>query len=213
VKKKILIIGGGGHAKVVTSIVKKLEEFELIGYTDEEDRGELLGIPYLGNDNTFLSKNISDIKYSVIGIGQIKSSALRRKITQLYLGYGFTFPVIISPNAIINEDVEINEGTVIFDGVIVNSSTRIGRFAILNTHSTIEHDCRIGDFVHIAPRAVLSGGVVIGSDSLIGVGATIIQGVEIEPNVILGAGSTATKKCISGGTYFGLHARYIKNKR
>ncbi|MBI1931118.1 MAG: acetyltransferase [Ignavibacteriales bacterium] len=208
-KEKIVIIGGGGHAKVIASIIKKIGEFEIIGYTDEEDKGVILEFPFLGNDNQFLSNNFQNIKCAAIGIGQIKSSALRKKVVDQYKNAGFHFPIIISPYAIVNENVGIGEGTVIFDGAVINTYSSIGSFVIINTNSTVEHDCNIGDFVHLASNSVLSGNVIIGNGTFIGAGATIIQGIEIEHDVIIGAGSTATKNCFAGKTYIGVPAKLL----
>ena len=41
VKEKIVVIGGGDHARVVISILKKLGWYEIIGYTDLEHKGDL----------------------------------------------------------------------------------------------------------------------------------------------------------------------------
>ena len=74
IKNKIVVIGGGGHAKVVISILKKLGNYKVVGYTDIDNKGEILGVDYLGNDEIleklFLNKNI---KNAAIGIGQIKN--------------------------------------------------------------------------------------------------------------------------------------------
>lgn len=208
---KIIIIGGGGHAKVIISILKKIIDYEIVGYTDIGNKGEILGIKYLGNDKIleelFLNNNI---KNAAIGIGQIKNVKSREKTIEKLIKIGFEFPVIISPDSVINEDVKIGQGTVVMDGVIINSGSFIGDFSIINTKVSIDHDCKIGDYVHIAPGVTISGGVKIGSDTLIGAGATIIQYKEIGKNIIIGAGSTVLKNLIESGTYFGNPARKTK---
>ena len=40
--KKIVVISGGGHAKVVISILKKIGKYNIVGYTDIENRGNIL---------------------------------------------------------------------------------------------------------------------------------------------------------------------------
>lgn len=206
--KKIIVIGGGGHAKVVISILKKLGNYKVAGYTDIDNKGNILGVQYLGNDETleglFLNKNI---KNAAIGIGQIKNVESRKEAIENLTKIGFEFPVIISPNAVVNEDVKIGQGTVVMDGVIINSSSIIGDFSIINTKSSIDHDCKIGDYVHIAPGVTISGGVTIGRNSLIGTGATIIQYKGIGENIIIGAGSVVVNDLIESGTYAGIPAR------
>jgi len=208
---KIVVIGGGGHAKVVISILKKLNNYEIIGYTDIENKGEILGVEYLGSDKIleelFLNKNIKNV---AIGIGQIKNVEFRKRTIKKLIKIGFEFPVIISPDSVINEDVKIGQGTVVMDGVIINSGSFIGDFSIINTKVSIDHDCKIGDFVHIAPGVTISGGVKIGSDTFIGAGATIIQYKKIGENIIIGAGSVVVNDLIESGTYIGSPARKVK---
>jgi sugar O-acyltransferase (sialic acid O-acetyltransferase NeuD family) len=207
---KIVIIGGGGHAKVVISIVKKLNLYEIDGYVDKIDKGQLLGIEYLGGDDILpVLFNRDKTRYAAIGIGQLKDSSLRRKISQQLIEIGYKLPPIISPSAIINEDVEIGDGSVVMDGVIVNPGTIIGRFTILNTKSSIDHDCKIGDFVHIAPGVTLSGGVKVGNNCLIGVGASVIQYKTIVSDCTIGAGAVVTKDCLKAGYYLGVPAKEV----
>lgn len=202
-KEKIVIIGGGGHAKVVISILKKLNTFEIVGFTELEKKNNILGIKYLGTDEVLKDLFNDGIKNAVIGLGQIKSSEIRKKIVKFTGEIGFIFPSIISPNSIVNEEVIIGDGTIVMDGVVINSGSEIGNFSIINTNSSIDHDCKIGNYVHIAPGVTLSGGVTIQDNSLIGTGSNIIQGINIVSNVIIGAGSPVHKNIVIAGVYVG----------
>jgi len=202
------VIGGGGHAKVVISVLKKLKSYQILGYFDAVNRGSILGIVYLGNDQQLPElKKKHPACSAVLGIGNVDISDLRYKIAQTLLALGFDFQPIISPDAIVNEEVKIGQGAVILDGVVVNSGTVIGAFAILNTKSSIDHDCSIGDFAHIAPGVTLSGCVSVGRGSLIGAGATVIQGKKIDENCLIGAGSVVVGDVEGPGIYFGVPAR------
>lgn len=187
----IIILGGGGHAKVIISIIKKIDEYNILGYVDLEDKGIILGIPYLGTDSYIL--NLNNKPLLAFGIGQIKNFESRKILVDKFHQAGFVFEKIISPDSVVNEGVKIGEGTVIMDGVVVQADTKIGDFSILNTHSSIDHDCIIGNFVHIAPGATLCGGVEIEDNTLIGSGVTIIQYKKIIKNSIIQAGSTIIK--------------------
>lgn len=207
---RIVVIGGGGHAKVVISVLKKAG-YEVAGYTDREDRGLILGIPYLGGDGVLPHvRGTHPDCGAVIGIGKIDASRLRLALQGDIAELGFELPVIVSPDAVVNEEVRLGEGTVVLDGVVVNSGTEIGRVCILNTNSTVEHDCRFGDNVHIAPGVTLSGGVAIGHNTMIGTGATVIQSVSICEGCIIGAGSTVVKDITAPGTYVGSPAKRIR---
>jgi len=210
--EKIIIIGGGGHAKVIIAIIKKAKKFNIIGYTDINDYGKILGAPYLGNDEVLSSLFNDGINNAVIGIGQIKSSAIRRGVSSKLKKIGFEFPVIVSPTAVINEDVVIGEGTVVMDGVVINPGTKIGSFSIINTRASIDHDCVIGNFTHIAPGVTLSGDVKIGDSVLIGTGASVVQSRRIVDNSIVAAGSAVTSYILTPGTYIGIPARLMPTK-
>lgn len=208
--KELIVIGGGGHAKAVISALKKLKAFEIIGYMDVKDKGDVLGVRYAGSDEDL--KAIKQ-KYpgclAVIGIGCVTISDKRKRIKAQLEQLGFELPAIVSLEATVNEDVYIGKGTVVMDGAILNPGTRIGECVIVNTNSCIDHDCRIGDFVHIAPGATLSGGVTVGDNSIISAGATVIHGIKICANCIIGAGATVTQDCLISGTYVGVPARKI----
>ncbi len=209
--QEIVIVGGGGHARVVASIVKKLSCFKIIGYSDHEDRGKLLGVSFLGQDSSLLPLVAARPGLgAVLAVGQVGTGEKRQALWDTLKALPLSFPVIGSPDAIVNEDVVLGEASVIMDGVVVNAGARVGRGAILNTNSTIEHDAMLGDWVHIAPGATLSGSVVIGSGSMIGAGATVIEGVHIPAATFIGAGSTVINSLTEPGVYVGSPARRIR---
>ncbi len=206
----IVVIGGGGHAKVIISIIKKMNDFRIIGYTDPDNRGNILGVEYLGGDD-LLRQVIKDHPFAaaVIGVGMLKNSDVRKRkqLFDLANSLGLKLPPIISPDAIVNEGVKIGDGTVVMDGAVINSGSEIGAGVILNTNCSVDHDCNISDFAHIAPGATLSGGVTVGENILVGAGATVIEYKSIADNVIIGAGSVVVEDTIESGTYFGNPAR------
>ena len=207
---KIVVIGGGGHAKVLISVLKK-SGYDVMGYTDRDDRGVILGVLYIGNDGVLPQiagqhRNCG----AVIGIGKIDASDLRLRLQGELSALGFDFPAICSPRSIINEAVTMAAGTVAFDGVIVNSGSTIGRACILNTGCIVEHDCRVGDDVHLAPGVILSGGVTIGSHCMVGAGTSIIQSVSICEGCLIGAGSTIVEDLTQRGSYAGNPAKRIR---
>lgn len=193
--KEIVIIGAGGHAKVIIDIIlqrkKNLNDNLLIkGILDdsfsENEEKDLFGIPIIGKVNKVLE--LSSNIYYVIAIG---NNGIRKKISQNYKKLKYI--TLIHPRAIIGENVSIGIGTVLMAGSIINSHTKIGKHCIINTGSIIEHDNIIEDYVHISPNVTLCGGVSIGQKSWIGAGATLIQGIKIEEKCIVGAGSVVIR--------------------
>ncbi len=206
--KKIVIVGGGGHAKTVISLLLRLPEFKIIGYVDLKDQGEILGIKYLGQDEALkkIKKQHPD-SCAALGLGYVEISNQREKLKEKISAWGFHFPAIIAPTAVLNHHVSVGEGTVIYDGVVINADTIIGDYAIINTRSSVDHDCRIGNFVHIAPGVTLSGGVKVGDSSIVGVGSTVVQYKTIGTKCLIGAGAVVVDDCLKSGVYMGVPAK------
>ena len=204
---RIVVVGGGGHAKVVISVLRRLP-WDIAGYTDSRDRGAILGVKRVGDDSAIPGLLEADPQMeAVIGIGKIDASRARLQLQDELAAAGLAFPAIVSPRAVVNDEVTLGPGTVVLDGAVLNSGTVTGRGCIFNTNSTVDHDCRIGHDVHVAPGATVSGGVTVGDDCMIGAGATLIHGVTICPGVLVGAGATVVGDIATPGTYVGLPAR------
>lgn len=209
--REIVVVGGGGHAKVIIDVLKRLSEYDVIGYTDVSDRGSILGIPYLGDDQILYKvvRSRGEL-YAALGIGYLNPSNRRKELAELLLSIGLELPPIISPYARVNDQVNIGKGSIVFDAVVINPDAFIGEYVIINTNSTIEHDIQIGNHVHIGPGAVICGGSVIKDYCFIGAGATVIHNVTICNHSLIGAGSTVIGDIDEPGTYVGNPAGRIK---
>ena len=213
-KKKIVLIGGGGHCKVVISILKKLDNFEIAGIVDNYKAGSLIsGIKIIGTDDDLRDIYKSGIHYALITVGSTKDNTKRYLLFNMAKEIGYKFPVIISPEAIVDKSVKIDEGTVIMPGSIINIDSSIGKNCIMNSGAIIEHDCKIGDHCHIAPGVHVSGAVKIDKLSFIGIGTTIIQGIKIGENVTIGAGSVIIKDIPDNVIAVGNPAKIVSNKK
>ena len=207
----VVIIGGGGHGKVLISVLRKLG-YTFAGYTDSQDGDSILGVPYLGNDDILPELAQREWRaQAAIGVGKIDTSDFRSRLASQVQVLGYRLPTIVSPQATVNEEVELAEGTAVFDGAVVNSGTVVGRLCIINTNSVVEHDCRLGENVHVAPGVIISGGTTIGSHCLIGAGSTLIQGITVSAGCLIGAGSTVIGDLTVSGTYAGNPARKISD--
>ena len=210
--KDIVIIGGGGHAKVVCSILKDISEWKIIGYTDDEDKGPLNGVPWIGSDqklaNLFGTVNLNHI---AMGVGTTGSFSGRARIFETLKKLHFQFPPIVSPHAIVDCTAKIGDGTVVMGGVVIQSDVVVGDYGIINTGATVDHDCTIGRHVHIAPGVNISGDVTIGDNVFLGIGSAIIQEINICPNIVLGAGAVVTSDITTPGLYFGIPAKLIRS--
>lgn len=211
--KPVIIIGAGGHAKVLISTLKALER-KIIGVLNADvlSTGQTVnGIIILGNDDK-VKDYATDAVELVNGIGSIAEPVKRTEIFLKFKTEGYTFARVIHPAAAIIDGLEIGEGVQIMAGAIVQTGCDISPNVIINTGAIVEHDCKIGAHVHIASGAVISGGVKIGAMSHIGTGATIVQGVKVGDNVVVGAGAVVTRNIPNGKKVVGNPAKEIKIK-
>ena len=163
---ELIIIGMGGHSKVVTDIAM-LNGYKILGYLDDKEPvGDDRGL-YLGKIET-LSRWVRDGVGFVIAIG---NNLVRKAIVEKYEGLNYI--TLVHPAAIIGSGVEIGCGTVVMPGAIINADARIGEHVIVNTAAVVDHDCRVGDFVHVAQGAVLAGGVRVERCAVVEVGVRV----------------------------------------
>lgn len=115
----LIIIGGGGHAKVLINILL-LQKREIIGIVDPNYQNyskDVLGINFIGNDESVLQYSPSEIRL-VNAIGSTKNTDLRSKIFAHFKQLNYSFLTIIHPSCIIAQDVKLGEGSQIMAGVI-----------------------------------------------------------------------------------------------
>jgi sugar O-acyltransferase (sialic acid O-acetyltransferase NeuD family) len=190
-KRKIVLIGGGGHCKSVINTICRAKLYEDIVITDNSypQMRDVLGIPVVGTDENLLELRESGYEDAFITVGSIKRTDIRWRLCDEAVHLGFRMPCIIDPSAQISQYAELGAGIFVGQGAIVNAGADIGDAAIINTGTIIEHDCTIGRYTHVAVGAKLCGAVSVGNDTLIGAGSVIVQNVHIGNHVSIGAGS------------------------
>ena len=209
----VVIVGAGGHGKVVVDILKHDPDVKLIGFLDDDKTllGKIVdGIPVLGSVSS-LSALTSRHKLdgAVIAIGD---NRVRAELFNKLKGLGLKPKRAIHPHALIAHDVEIGEGVVIADGAVISTGTRIGDNVIINTGVVIDHDNVIEDHAHISPGVKLAGRVSVGQYTQIGLGVTIVEDLTIGDNVIVGAGAVVLADVPANTTAVGVPAKIIKRK-
>lgn len=200
--KDVIVIGAGGHAKVIADIVIRSND-NLIGFLD--DRIEV-GTKILGDYEVMGPTNLiesikGENKFFIIAIGD---NLIRKTF---YEKYNINYYTAIHPTAIIGTDVELGEGTCVMPNACINANTKIGKCCIINSGALVEHDCVIDDFVHISPTATVCGTVKIGKLTQIGARASVRNNVTIGEEILIGMGATVVKDIIEKGTYIGTPAK------
>jgi sugar O-acyltransferase (sialic acid O-acetyltransferase NeuD family) len=209
-KNNLLIIGAGGHGRVIAETAEASGKWERIAFLD--DKFPSLKFcekwPVIGKIDE-VDRTKGDYVSAAVGIGD---NALRLKFIHQLLELGFNLPVIVHPSAVVSQYSKVEAGTVMFALSSMNIGSKLGLGCIVNTGVRIDHDCIIGDGVHLSPGVSLAGGVNVGDMSWVGIGATIIQGITVGEKVIIGAGSVVIRDLPNSVKAFGVPAK-IKEKK
>ncbi len=206
----LLILGAGGHARVLAETAHLTGRFSRIAFLDDahqdcSDSLTLLEWPVLGPLSLASQPEIAqEFSAALVGIGNCSTRMLwLEQLTSL----GYESLSLIHPRAFISRSAHIGPGTVVFAQVAVQAQAHIGTGVILNTGCIVDHDVEIEDGVHICPGAHLAGGVHVGKRSWIGIGASVIQQVRIGTDVTVGAGAAVIQDLPDGVTAVGVPAR------
>jgi sugar O-acyltransferase (sialic acid O-acetyltransferase NeuD family) len=201
VRERIVILGAGGHSKVVIATA------EAAGYDIEavyDDQTELWGRELLGYSIEGPLEAASQKRCrAVLAVG---SNAARGDLVERIRERWIS---LVHPAAYVHRSVVIGAGSVVFAGAAVQPDAVIGRHVIVSTGATIDHDCEIGDLAHIAPGAHLAGNVTVGKGTLIGIGATVMPGRSVGDWSVVGAGAVAATEIPGGSSWAGVPARLL----
>lgn len=204
----LLIIGAGGHGKVVADTAYETGQWEKIAFLDDRylELKSLLRWPILGSIAQ-APLFISEYSEAIVAIG---NNSLRFELLQYFKELGFGLATILHPTAFVSQFAKIGTGSVVFAQAAINAGAQIGSASIVNTGAAIEHDCFIGNGVHISPGVHLAGEVKVGNYSWIGIGASVVQQISIGENVIVGAGAAIIASIPENTTVVGVPGRIIK---
>jgi len=198
---RVLVIGAGGHAKVVIDAARRCG-YEIAGVVGGAGGAtEVLGVP--------VSQEASGVHADgfIVAIGD---NATRAREFERCIAMGMSPISVVHPSAVIAEQVRIGSGTFVAAGVIVNVDARIGENAILNTGCTVDHDCMVGDHALIGPTASLCGGVSVGVGTLVGAGTSLIPRSSVGDWSVVGAGATVVSALPSHSISVGVPAAVVR---
>jgi sugar O-acyltransferase (sialic acid O-acetyltransferase NeuD family) len=182
----LLILGAGGHGKVIADIALLMNKWENIAFLDDTKQNNPIGnMPIIGKLEDY-ALHKKEYQYAFVAIG---NNRLRFEWFERLSNEGFIIPTLIHPFSAVSKFSKIGEGTVIMGGVVINPNAQIGRACIINTSSSIDHDCLLADGVHISPGVHIGGTVNIGENTWVCLGSSIINNVNIGINAIIAAGA------------------------
>lgn len=206
----LVIVGGGGHAKVVMEIAE-LNGYELVGFVDDDPAVQSLGnLTKLGDLRSYGASDILDRgRAHVVAIGD---NGTRRNVADMLAGRGARFVTLVHPRAIVSTKSEVAEGTVVMAGAIISPFASVGRHTIVNSGCVVEHDDVIGDYAHISPGANLAGRVSIGEGTHIGIGSNVLPSVTVGSWCTVGGGTLVNADLPDGVKAYGVPARIVNER-
>jgi UDP-perosamine 4-acetyltransferase len=207
VKENVIVLGAGGHAKVVIEILQA--NGETVDYCVSGTRGPdtCAGVSVLEGDAHLPLLRQRGYCRAFVAIG---SNAIRQRMAAVVRRVGFQLINAISPHAIISPSVRLGGGIAVMAGAVINAASVIDDLVIINTGATIDHDCHIATGVHIGPQCALAGNVTVGEGTFLGTGAKAIPGIQIGRRGTVGAGAVVIRNIPDGAVAVGVPARVIK---
>lgn len=204
---KCVVIGAGGHGRVVLDILIRAGQHEPVGFIDSDPRllgrridgrrilGDLGDLPRLASEN--------GIGGAVVAIG---NNGVRREFAERIEALGMVLVNAIHPSANIASSAILGRNVVVAAGALVCAHCAIGDSVILNTGCIIDHETMIGTASHICPGARLAGRVTVESGAFVGIGATVIQNIRVGCEATIGAGAVVINDVDALDTVVGVPA-------
>lgn len=205
----LVIIGAGGHARVVLDIARTLERPVSALVDDHKAITALDGVQVLDSIHKLADRPDSYEFVVAIGDNFVRAQtavSLQAAIPQI------RFAILCHPAATIARGSFLDMGTVVMAGAVVNPGSRIGKHCIVNTQASIDHDNIIGDYASLAPGSITGGNVRVGEYAVLCLGASVIHNITVGPHSIVAAGAVVLEDVPDYSIAIGVPAR-ISRKR
>lgn len=199
---KILILGAGGHGRVVLEALRsrgvKAE------FIDPKGGGAVDGAKVHSGALPFKRESLAN------GVGASPDIARRRAVYEEASAKGFLFPPVVAASAAVSKLARLEHGAQVLTRAVVHPGAVIGVNAVVNTAAVVEHDAVVGAHAFVAPGAVLLGACRIGAGAFIGAGAIVLPGISVGENAVVGAGAVVTSDVPAGAHVAGVPARSLR---
>lgn len=208
---QVLIIGAGGHGRVVLEMLRAGGQYQPVGFIDSTPAlmgTKVGGLPVFGGANLLAKvRQQQKVNHAIVAIGD---NRVRPRYAELLREHGFALINAIHPTASVAKTAVLGSNIVIAAQSAVCNEARIGSSCILNTACVVDHECELADAVHVCPRAALAGRIRVGTGAWLGIGSTVIQCLSVGRYATVGAGAVVIRDVPDFATVVGVPARIIK---
>ena len=160
--KSLLIIGAGGHGRVVKEVAEALG-YDKIAFLDDNS-AEAIG--KIADSKSF----VQEYQAAFVGIGNNK---FRNELLQRLEQEGFKIPALLHPTAYISKTAVIGKGTVVEPKAIVNANSRVGVGCIISVGAIVDHDVVLEDCVHVNAGAICKAGSFVAKETKLEAGQVV----------------------------------------
>jgi sugar O-acyltransferase (sialic acid O-acetyltransferase NeuD family) len=201
----VIVLGGGGHAKVVISSLRLAGYVVGAAYDDDplKHGRTVAGVPVLGP--IAHAPDEPERRY----VAAIGDNRLREQVVKRF--HRAEWVTVVHPSAVVDPSVVVGAGSTILAGAIIQAESRIGHHVIVNTAASVDHDCEVDDFAHLAPGSRLGGSVRVGRCAFAGIGASVLPGGRLGDDSVLGAGGVLLRDLPEGTVAVGVPATPIRS--
>ncbi len=203
----LLILGAGGHGKVVADVAQACG-YVVAGFVDNDPSltgKAVAGIDVLGPISR-LERIAADVGARQVAVA-FGDNRVRLEHAREARRAGLALATLVHPTASVAASAKLGDGTVVCRGASVCVESTAGVACLINTNAVVDHECVLGDAVHVCPAASLAGRVEVGEGAMVGIGSTIIQCLTVGPWATVGAGAVVTRDVAADATVVGVPAR------
>jgi len=191
--KKVLF-GYGGHAREVMSQIG----IKMDCYVDDN---------YVNEYTLPISKFDPCESEIMITVAEPKDrEEIVKKLPKETKYFTFIHPTVL----IMDNNIEIGEGSFIGAYSILTTNIKLGKHTLLNRGNHVGHDTVSGDYLSMMPGAIISGNVTLGNRVYMGNNSSIRQKITICDDVIIGLNAGVVKNINESGVYAGIPVKKIK---
>jgi sugar O-acyltransferase (sialic acid O-acetyltransferase NeuD family) len=190
-KKKLVVLGDGGHARAVVDVALSTGEFEIEAVVGINESNKALwgkiGVTWVSEEG--LERLANPETFAIVGLGQIKDPEPRAEAFLRLTSLGFELATVVAPSSYVSKSADIGKGSIVMHGAVVNAHARIGENTIINSLALVEHDAVVGSHSHVSTRAVINGECRIGDNTFVGSGAIVKNSVLIGARCVVPMGA------------------------
>lgn len=200
-------MGAGGFGREVLQWARDAwpdHAGKIVGFLSD-DPARAVSLPIFGDPAAFVPQP-GDAFLLAIGI-----PSTRRIVAETMLRRGAWFLTLVHPTAIVSPTASVGLGSILCPYAIVTDAARLGRFTLMNYHSSLAHDTSAGDYAVLSPYATLGGESSIAEDVFLGLHASVGPGKRVGARSKVSAHSACLCDAPQDVIVFGVPGRVAPN--